>query len=448
MPVMSAFRVANFSPDILGPGLSRHVFLIAIREPQAPVVHGGRPLHPMQVILTGPGEMPPLAGLEAAVGPLPALPPPHRLMRNANPSAPLTPREITGEILRDGSGRLYERAGDSVRPVHQLFTGSRGEMIDLAPIRDVLDETAVANPSGHGRWGAADASGASSPANQRDVDAGVEQDEVPSPSGERRGERSLGEIARRLTPEPGLWRLIRYADFIDVITPQLADPRRLQPRHQLACYLQVYELGTTMPLAVMEDAAARDLGKAGKLIPLSYDLCRKFGLSLPRPAFALASAQHVYSPGIAPAGARFITLRVALDPTAEAFAPPPASDAMMAVTTPVLRTSIPEEFSKPWDLRLSRDEALYDMTLAASRGPWRRVLDSLLNRISGRDMKKWHALLRGKAPDQQLWAVKPPGGGLLDARIRRWAEQTLQLGGYDVARMLAEWEIHWRRRGL
>jgi hypothetical protein len=443
---MSAFRVTNFSPDILGPGLSRHVFLIAIREPPAPVVHGGRPLHPMQVILTGPGEMPPLGGLEAAVGPLPALPPPHRLMRNANPSAPLMPREITGAILRDGGGRLYEKAGDSVRPIHQLFTGSRGEMFDLAPIRDILDEAELANVSGHGRWGAADAS-ASSPAKASDVYAGAEQDEVPSPPGECRGERSLAELARRLTPEPGLWRLIRYADFIDVITPQLADPRRLQPRHQLACYLQVYELGTTMPLSVMEDAAARDLGKAGKLIPLSYDLCRKFGLSLPRPAFALASAQHVYSPGIAPAGARFITLRVALDPTAEVAAPPPASDAMTAVTMPV-PMSIPEEFSKPWDLRLSRDEALYDMTLAASRGAWRRVLDALRNRISARNMKKWHALLRGKTPDQQLWAVKPPEGGLLDARIRRWAEQTLQLGGYDVARMLAEWEIHWRRRGL
>jgi hypothetical protein len=184
------------------------------------------------------------------------------------------------------------------------------------------------------------------------------------------------------------------------------------------------------------------------LIPLSYDLCRKFGLSLPRPTFALASARNAYSPGIAPAGARFMALRVALDPTAEAAAQPSMSDTPMAVTTPVLKTSIPEEFSKPWELRLSRDEALYDMTLAASHGAWQRLLDWLLNRISGRDMKKWHALLFGKNPDQQLWAIKPPRGGLRDARIRCWVEQTLQLGGYDVASMLAEWEIHWRRRGL
>jgi hypothetical protein len=439
---MNAFRATSFTPEGFAPGLFRYVFLIAIRgEPPVPVLHCGNPLRPMEVILTGPGDMPPLAGLEAAIGPLPALPPPHRLMRNANPSAPLMPREITGEILRDASGRLYEKAGDYVRPIHQLFTGSRGEMIDLAPIRDVTDETTISGASGHGRWGAAGASGAASAANR---EAGAEQDDAP-PLG---GERSFGELARRLTPEPGLWRLIRYADFIDVITPQLADPHRLQPRHQLACFLQIYEAGTTTTLSVLEEAAARELGKAGKLIPLSYDLCRKFGLSLPRPALALSSTQHAYSPGIVPAGARFMTLRVALDPTAEAAAPPPRSDAPMGVTTPVRKTSIPQEFSKPWDLRLSRDEALYDMTLATSRGTWQRLLDRVLRRIPGRDMKKWHALLFGKTPDQQLWAITPPKGAQRDARIRRWAEQTLQLGGYDAARMLAEWEIHWRRRGL
>ena len=98
MPVMSTYRAAAFTPEVLPPGLSCHVFLIAIRgEPQSPVLHRGKRLHPMQVILTGSGELP-LAELEAAIGPLPALPPPHRLMRNSNPSASLTPREITGVI--------------------------------------------------------------------------------------------------------------------------------------------------------------------------------------------------------------------------------------------------------------------------------------------------------------------------------------------------------------
>jgi hypothetical protein len=268
-----------------------------------------------------------------------------------------------------------------------------------------------------------------------------------------------------MVPEPGLWRLARYADFIDAITPQLAEPRRLQPGHQLACYLQIYELGTTTPISALEEAAARDLGAAGKLMPLSYDLCRKFGLSLPRPAYAIAASRQVCSPGLVPAGARFMTLCVALDPTTETTAPPPTSaivpataavpapqemlpNAAMTVTTPGLKTSIPKEFSKPWNQRLSRDEAIYDMTLAESRGAWHRMLDALVHRVSRRDMKKWHALLFGKTLDQQLWTIKPPMGALRDARIRGWVEQILRLGGYDVARMLVEWEIHWRCQGL
>jgi hypothetical protein len=461
MPVMDACRVSSFTSESLEPSLSPHVFLVIIRgEPPVHVLHRGNPLRPMQAILTGPGGTPPLP----AIGPLPALPPPHRSMRGVIASAPLMPREIIGEILCDASSRLYEKVGDYVRPVNQLFTGSRGEIIDLVPAGPATHERTFESASRRSEWGAASTVSASFAGDPRHGAADTKEDDAPSRFDEQRGKRSLGELARRLTPEPGLWRLVRYADFIDVLMAQLVDPRRLQPRHQLPCYLQIYEVGAAMAISVLEDAAARELGTAGRLIPLSYDLCRKFGLSLPRPAFALASTPQVYAPEIAPAGARFITLRVALDPTAEVnavrtnehvpsatatSAPQDAlSEARMAVTTPVLKASIPEEFCKPWDLRLSRDEALYDMALAASRGTWQRLLASLLNRTSRHDMKKWHALLMGKTPDQQLWAVKPPKGGLRDPRVRCWVQQTLQLGGYDVARMLAEWEIHWRRRGF
>jgi hypothetical protein len=187
---------------------------------------------------------------------------------------------------------------------------------------------------------------------------------------------------------------------------------------------------------------------------------------LPRPALAIAAARHAYAPGIVPAGARFISLRVALDPTAEtattvspqaAMAAPGAPSTATLAANPVppaasaasvQKSAIPEEFAKPWDLRLSRDEAIYDMTLATGRRGWQRLLDRWKNGIATGDMKKWHALLAGKTPDEQLWAIRPPKGALGDARIRRWAEQTLQLGGYDVTRMLVEWEIHWRRKGL
>jgi hypothetical protein len=427
MPMTNAFRAARFVPESFAPGLTHHVFLIAIRgEAQSSLVHRGNLLQPMQVIATGPGDMLPLATLEAAIGPVPALPPPHRPMRNVNPSARLMLREITGEILRDAGGMLYEKVDDSVRPVNQLFTGPRGEMIDLTPMREMNPDAGAVGASQRPQWGLAGASGEPPVAEPGDDDPDAEpHPDAAFRSAEQRGARPLRELARRLVPEPGLWRLVRYADFIDAITPQLADPRRLQPGHQLACYLQVYELGTTVPTSALDDAAARELGKVGKLMPLSYDLCRRFGLSLPRPAFALAAARQVHSPGMAPAGARFITLRVALDPTAEAIQPAAATvpssagtpgteallNAAMAPTTSGLKTAIPEEFIKPWELRLSRDEVLYDMALAASRGPWRRLLDHVLRRIAGRDMKKWHALLFGKTPDQQLWAITPPQGG-------------------------------------
>ena len=274
-------------------------------------------------------------------------------------------------------------------------------------------------------------------------------------------ERSFREVARQLAPEPGFWRVVRYADFIDAITPQLAAAPRLQPGHQLACYVQVYELTAKMALASLEQAAVRELGAAGKLVPLSYELCRRFGLSLPRPAFALAATQAFNSPGTVFPGARFVTLRVALDPTVDTAPEAPRAAEVATPTTPVAavtpvaptvtaaaNTTIPEEFGKPWHYHHDRDEILYDMRLAASRGSWRRLIDGLFHRVSTHDMKKWLAILGGKTTDQQLWAVKPPRGAFHDPRIRHWLEQTLQLGGYDVARMQVEWEIHWRRQIL
>ena len=66
---------------------------------------------------------------------------------------------------------------------------------------------------------------------------------------------------------------------------------------------------------------------------------------------------------------------------------------------------------------------------------------------SGRQLKKWRAMLKGKTPDEQLWAVTPPRGFSYHPLVRRWAEATFTEAGYDPAHMLAEWEIFWRRRG-
>ena len=165
------------------------------------------------------------------------------------------------------------------------------------------------------------------------------------------------------------------------------------------------------------------------------------------------------APGVVAAGARFMTLRVALDPTGETAPPASAASSPAAMTeAPVAapppapaftaRATVPEEYTKPWEMRLGRDEVLYDMSVAASHNGLRRMFDGWRGRVKADDLKKWRALLSGKAVDEQLWGIKPPRGGLADTGVRRWAEQTLQLAGYEMPRMLVEWEIHWRRKGL
>jgi hypothetical protein len=63
-------------------------------------------------------------------------------------------------------------------------------------------------------------------------------------------------------------------------------------------------------------------------------------------------------------------------------------------------------------------------------------------------LRKWQVLLCGKNFDEQLWAVRPPVGGLTHGAVRQWAERTLELGGYEPRTMLLEWEIFWRRKGV
>lgn len=435
MPMTNAYHAAHRAPRNFAPELTHHIFLIAIRgEAEEPVVHRGNALHPMQVILTAAGDHPPFPGHEPPIGPLPPLPPqPRRLMQR--PHGALMPREVTGEILRDGHGRLYEKLGDYVRPVTQLFTGARGEMIDLAPVRDVTPQPL------DGDGGRDDEGGDAIEVDDSSGEASAPEDSAG---------KSLRELARRLVPEPGIWRLVRYADHVDAISPQLANPRRLQPNHQLPCYAQIHETTVSISVAALEEAASRELGHAGKLLPLSYDLCRRFAISLPRPPLGIA-ARPAKVPGMVPPGARFLSLRVALDPTADAAKPAavaPAETAPPAPSAEAARCAVPEEFAKPWDLRHTRDEVLYDMSLAASRGAWQRWVDRFRHRVSSRAMARWQALLSGKSADEQLWSIRPPRGAIADARIRRWVDHTLRLGGYDVDKMRVEWEIHWRRKGL
>lgn len=115
-----------------------------------------------------------------------------------------------------------------------------------------------------------------------------------------------------------------------------------------------------------------------------------------------------------------------------------------------LKTAIPEEWIKNWELQLSRDEALYDMRIeAAANNTFIGSVRNLKRRIGNRQaFQKWQSLLCGKSLDEQLWGVRPPSGQFSHPQVREWAQRVLSQAGYDAGVMLPEWEIFWRRKGL
>ena len=117
---------------------------------------------------------------------------------------------------------------------------------------------------------------------------------------------------------------------------------------------------------------------------------------------------------------------------------------------PAKKTAIPEDRIKPWELRLSRDEALYDMQLeAAANDTLIGSIRNLKRRIGNRQaFQKWQALLCGKSLAEQLWEVRPPAGQFSHPQVREWAQRALAQAGYDPGVMLTEWEIFWRRKGF
>jgi hypothetical protein len=266
----------------------------------------------------------------------------------------------------------------------------------------------------------------------------------PTPAG--------GAGCRMLLPEPGVWRVVRWGEFKPTLAPQIAHPERLHDTHRLACHAQVYEITKPQPVAALASAL---LGpdQPPQLLRLTPALAARLELvpllAPRRNRGRVMPAQ----PGLVLPDERLVRLRVATDPTRTPATPlgrAPAPDAVAVAPPARPRTAIPERFVKPWEFRLSREEAVYDMQAAAPRFP---ALAGWLERVAGwwrgRDeLTKWHTLLAGKSRDEQLWGVRPPRGGLSRPAVRAWATRVLELAGYDPRPMLPEWEIFWRRKGL
>jgi len=368
----------HFNPRLRPP--SRHfdagnnsvrVVLVAIhRSPQPAAFLGSHPLQRLQVLLAAPGEeieFDPLNTMaRMAAGAPPQLLP---QMPATNGGLALRPRLVQGEILSDDDGRLYEKIGRHIRPLQRLFSGPRGEVLELpaeAQSEQRVTETSPQAPNAE----------ASKTEAQAKIRAEAPAERIQSPQ----------RPSHRPPQRP--------------IQAHVQAPRREPP------------------------------GNVGEFAP--------------------------------PSAARMGVPREPLPPEGGAPNPqrrPPISTNSAAVGAAAsrnggLKTAIPEQWVKPWEFQISREEALYDMRAAASsRGGLLTFIRSLTNWFGRRTARreawrKWQALLSGKSCDEQLWAVRPPRGMIACPAVRDWAIRALEWAGYDPRVMLVEWEIYWRRKGL
>jgi hypothetical protein len=408
-------RVSFFEPEIFGgfdAPIHPPMFFVGIqREMAPPICFGHSQLQRMRVIVVEPDRATAASDVEGDP-PFELLPQlqtlPHRRA--------LQPRLVNGEILRGENDELYERIGNRIRRLRTLAAGPNGEVIDIAR----------SEPS------AAEATG-------------VQAENKPARAEE------TSTVFRQLLPEPGQWRVVPFGAFKQIFTPQLTHPERLRDSHRLTCQAKVFEL--TAPQGP-DQLAIKVLGReaAGQLQLLTPAIVMQLQLGslLPPPQLPPAARTH----GILLPGDRVFHLRLTNDPTAEEAVPegeragvnnPGYNDASVQR----LKTKIPDNFVRPWEFQMSREEALYDLSSASTflgslGGKLHRLIHCFAFR---RELRKWQMLLHGKTADEQLWSVRPPRSGLTHRFVQAWAQSALQLAGYDSRNIFAEWQIFWRRKG-
>jgi hypothetical protein len=351
---------------------------------------------------------------------------------------------VQGEILSDSRGQLYEKSGFGIRPLGRLFSGSGGEIFEeIVPTALELD--------GRDRKSEAPR-GDSEPMDFAPGDAGRA---ASHPS--RRDPSRKPAAFNALFPEPGVLRQVSWLRFRTLLEPQMAHPEKLREEHRLACHVQVYEAGRRITTGQLVRWVAGDALNGEQFHPLTDAAAAALGL--PRKAGRRSDAARKNAPEEILPGERVFRLALARDPTAFAYAggdgeaPEPGGggtdDRGPLEGGP--RRRIPEKYLSPWEFRLSREEAVYDLNQEARhrRSPLAWVARRIRWLLGGRRaLRKWMALVSGKPPEEQLWSVRPPEGSLSHPAVRAWAAQTLSAAGYDSGCMLLEWEVFWRRKGI
>lgn len=443
------------------------LFLMAVQSDILPPIFlGGTPLQRMRVILMAPEEAVTLGSLnDPTVGEIPQVVPPIPLPLPMPGVVTRHARQVRGEILSDEAGRLYEKVGYRIRPLNRVITGPCGEVLEPAPFAQSKSATRVPRHN-EPVVEYEEATFEQQPTDPSEKKA-FESSKDPYGFPLRAENRTASTAYRTLFPDPGIWRVLQLGDFKEMLVPQLAHPERLRETHRLPCYVQIYETRMSQRIDSLAAAALRDPSAAIQLHPLTDQMAIKLALT-----DLLRVQSHVprhvpRKPGMLLPGDRAFRLQLASDPTTDSAganrvqqqAKPSvvesptitnAAGTGPAFDSPAQQNAIPERFLKPWEFRFSREDVIYDMQARATSSGW---FISLSRKLKGwfrnrTEYQKWQVLLCGKSLEEQLWAVRPPKGGLSNPTIRDWAQKTLELAGYDPRTMLLEWEIHWRRKEL
>jgi hypothetical protein len=340
--------------------------------------------------------------------------------------------------LVDDDGRLYEKLGRRIRPIHQLASSANGELIELVSIVNPNLRLIEAPPAPK-VVEPPDASAA--PASVEKKNSFGQASFIPVQQAEET--KDIGY--RKLFADPGQWRVVWWGDFKEVLTKQLAHPDRLKDTYRLPCYVQVIEVRRPMTIEKLAECFANEDSAKKSLFFLDNEIASKLELTALLPPVPLQNTKR--PPNTLLRHDRLFRLLVANDPTGD-VADGTGNQNSTVTNKPVLKSEIPNRFTAG-DFAITREEALYDLNAEKSLrakliGFVRRI--RLLKRRA--QMRKWQVMLAGKNLEEQLWNVHPPRERLTEVAIRNWARHTLAAAGYDPDVMINEWEIFWRRKGL
>jgi len=403
---------------------SGSIYLVAVpRDVLPPVFYGNALLQHMRAVLLSPGAAaaPDLADHVVNI-PFEDFP---RVFDSHLPAMPPV-RPVSGEILRDEQGHLYERNGSSIRRLRNLASSRRGELLET--------------PATEGR-------------------RRTRQQTAPRPN--------RGKAFHQFFRDPGESRILCWGEYKSLLKEQVSNPERLRENHRLSCFAQVYENFVSRTPEAFARECFGDVRVASQLFELTEALADRLKIaSLLPPA---PTRREDRRDGVIGAGDRIVRLLLAVDPTVEPVPAAPVTSTVAAAPSPVPevnstsvpsasvpstsipsmsipKTAIPDRFLTPWENQFTREQVLSDMQSPESvPARLRRWTQSVLRSA---ELKRWRRQLWGKPADEQLWGVRPPKGSLRADEIFEWAKATLAAAGYDTSTMLQEWEIFWRQKGL